>query len=40
MNIIYLNPDELRADVLGCYGHPPRKDVRTSIALPRAAVIS
>ena len=22
MNIIYINPDELRADVLGCYGHP------------------
>ncbi|HAI11288.1 MAG TPA: sulfatase [Phycisphaerales bacterium] len=22
MNIIYYNPDELRADVLGCYGHP------------------
>lgn len=22
MNIIYFNPDELRADVLGCYGHP------------------
>ncbi len=22
MNIIYFNPDEMRADVLGCYGHP------------------
>ncbi len=22
MNIIYINPDEMRADVLGCYGHP------------------
>ncbi len=22
MNIIYFNPDELRADCLGCYGHP------------------
>lgn len=22
MNIIYYNPDEMRADVLGCYGHP------------------
>jgi choline-sulfatase len=22
MNIIYYNPDELRADMLGCYGHP------------------
>jgi arylsulfatase A-like enzyme len=22
MNILYFNPDELRADVLGCYGHP------------------
>jgi arylsulfatase A-like enzyme len=22
MNIIYVNPDEMRADVLGCYGHP------------------
>lgn len=22
MNIIYFNPDELRADTLGCYGHP------------------
>ena len=22
MNIIYINPDELRADALGCYGHP------------------
>ena len=21
MNIIYINPDEMRADVLGCYGH-------------------
>lgn len=22
MNFIYFNPDEMRADVLGCYGHP------------------
>lgn len=22
MNIIYLNPDQMRADFLGCYGHP------------------
>ena len=22
MNIIYINPDEMRADVVGCYGHP------------------
>jgi len=22
MNVIYFNPDEMRADVLGCYGHP------------------
>ncbi len=22
MNIIYINPDEMRADALGCYGHP------------------
>lgn len=22
MNIIYFNPDEMRADALGCYGHP------------------
>lgn len=22
MNIIYFNPDQLRADALGCYGHP------------------
>ncbi|MCF7854901.1 MAG: sulfatase-like hydrolase/transferase, partial [Candidatus Pacebacteria bacterium] len=21
MNIIYFNPDEMRADLLGCYGH-------------------
>jgi len=22
MNVIYLNPDQMRADFLGCYGHP------------------
>ncbi len=22
MNVIYFNPDEMRADLLGCYGHP------------------
>lgn len=22
MNILYFNPDEMRADALGCYGHP------------------
>lgn len=25
MNIVYLNPDEMRADVVGCYGHPLAK---------------
>ncbi len=25
MNFIYFNPDEMRADVLGCYGHPVAK---------------
>ncbi len=22
MNVLYLNPDQMRADMLGCYGHP------------------